>query len=110
MVELTLQNFHCIALFINLKLICLTQQFLLYAFLAKKSPPKTKPPSNRYIGKKKKPTQKVISVAFCLLAELEETPEGKLPFVFVFLIQGLCPGSGRALVVKIQGMSKSQSA
>jgi len=45
-----------------------------------------------------------------LLAELEETPEGKLPFVFVFLIQGLCPGSGRALVVKIQGMSKSQSA
>jgi len=59
---------------------------------------------------KKKTTQKVISVAFCLLAELEETPEGKLPFVFVFLIQGLCPGSGRALVVKIQGMSKSQSA
>lgn len=57
---------------------------------------------------KKKTTQKVISVAFCLLAELEETPEGKLPFVFVFLIQGLCPGSGRALVVKIQGMSKSQ--
>lgn len=62
------------------------------------------------LAKKKKPTQKVISVAFCLLAELEETPEGKLPFVFVFLIQGLCPGSGRALVVKIQGMSKSQSA
>lgn len=59
---------------------------------------------------KKKTTQKVISVAFCLLAELEETPEGKLPFVFVFLIQVLCPGSGRALVVKIQGMSKSQSA
>lgn len=62
------------------------------------------------LAKKKKTAQKVISVAFCLLAELEETPEGKLPFVFVFLIQGLCPGSGRALVVKIQGMSKSQSA
>lgn len=108
MVELTLQNFHCIALFINLKLICLTQQFLLYAFLAKKKPTKNKTSFEPLHWQKKKTTQKVISVAFCLLAELEETPEGKLPFVFIFLIQGLCPGSGRALVVKIQGMSKSQ--
>lgn len=105
--EFVLQNFHCITLFINFKLICLMQQ-LLDAFQGNKTKHKNTQTSLELLHWQKK--KKVISVAFCLLAELEETPEGKLHFVFLFLIQGLCPGSGRASVVKIQGMSKNQSA
>lgn len=104
--EFVLQNFHCITLFINFKLICLIQQ-LLDAFQRNNTKQKNTQTSLELLHWQKK---KVISVAFCLLAELEETPEGKLHFVFLFLIQGLCPGSGRASVVKIQGMSKNQSA
>lgn len=58
MAEPALENFHCVALWISLMLICLTLLFL-YGFLAKTF-------LELLYGEKKS-----FSVAVCLLAELE---------------------------------------